>query len=322
MDESQLGATSLAAVGDQMAALLTRIYPPAGWFGRAVENRDILSFGLFVGASLGLYLVFAAVLSLFYQKIQNGLTAHGARQNYRVCHMTERSALMALYHKEWKGFLSSSVYVLNMGIGVLMAVAASAVVCFMGTDTLLGAMNVPGMEGYFSRILLFLPAVILPMSNTACVSLSLEGQQLWILKSSPVSLRQIFNAKIMVNLTIGVPGAVLSCLLLYFRVRPAFADGAAMLLLALVMVCFTAVIGIWINLKFPVYQWESQMRVVKQSTASFCGLFVGVIVSIGLAFIAVKLQTFPLWMVGGAEALVMGGLTFGLWRLLGRVKAI
>ncbi len=323
MDESQLNAGTIAALGDMLAGVLTRLYPPSAWFMEAVCDGNGVCFAAFAGSSVLLYLVFAAVLSVFYQKIQSGLTARHAARGYKLGRLKGRSALAALYQKEWKNFLSSAVYVTNMGVGVLMAVAAAAAVCFLGPDSILGSLN--GLEGAgdsLERILLYLPVIILPMSNTACVSLSLEGRQLWILQSAPVKPRQIFLSKILVNLTIGLPGAVLSCLFLFIGLRPAPADALAILLLSAAAVCLTAVGGIWINLKFPRYQWENQMQVVKQSAASFCGIMGGLAVGIVLAFIAVKLSFAPLWATAGAEALALAVLTAVLWILLGRVKRL
>ncbi|MCI8401971.1 MAG: hypothetical protein HFI38_07810 [Lachnospiraceae bacterium] len=322
MDESQLNAASIAALGDQIAVLLGRIYLPAAWFGLAVTAHSIQAFAAFAGASIGLYLVFVMILSALYQKIQNGLTAHGTSRGYQVGHLGGRSPLMALYHKEWKGFISSPVYVINMGIGVLMAVAASAVMCFMGQEALLGATNVPGLERYLSRIILYLPAILLSMGNTACVSLSLEGKQLWIIQSLPVSLRDVFLSKILVNLTLSLPGAVVSSVFLWISVRPPVAEALVMFLLAVVAVCFTAVSGVFLNLKFPVYQWENQTQVVKRSTSSVCGIFLGLIVGVVMAFVAVKLSDVPLWAVGGAECILWAAVTVGLWGLLTRVKRL
>ena len=39
--------------------------------------------------------------------------------------------------------------------------------------------------------------------------------------------------------------------------------------------CFTSVFGMWLNLKFPNYSWTSEITVVKQSAASFIGIFFG-----------------------------------------------
>ncbi len=320
--EDSVSVATVAALGDQMAAILTRVYPPAGWFGRAVSEGSAVSFAAFVGASFGIYLVFAFGLSAMYQRVQNGLTAHGASREYKVGRLGSRSALAALYQKEWKGFLSSPIYVLNMGIGMLMAVAASAALCFMGPETLLGVTNVPGLESWFSRLVLFIPVVILPMSNTACVSLSLEGDRLWILKSLPVGLREVFLAKILVNLTVGLPGALLSCLFLWAGTKPAAADALAMLALSAAVVCLTSVGGIWINLKFPVYEWKNQMQVVKQSASSMCGVLGGLAIGVGLAFAAVKWQQYPLWMIGVAECLAVAAVTLVLWGRLLRVKRL
>lgn len=322
VEEEQLSAAALSSLGEQLATILARVYPPSVWFGRAVTEGSAGSMALFTSVSLGLYLVFAWILAAFYQKIQNALTSHKTARRYQVGHLKGRSPLRALYIKEWKGFLASPTYVMNMGVGAILAVLAAAIFCFTGPEALMGSVGVPGIESVFNRAILFIPVILLPMSNTACVSLSLEGKHLWILKSSPVSLMQIFNSKILVTLIIGLPAGAVTNLLLWLRLRPSVLDAAAMLLLTGVMVCFAAVCGIWINLKFPVYEWENQTQVVKQSAASFCGLFGGVIVGIVLAFAAVKLSRYPLWLIGGGQGIGMAAITFLFWRGLNRVRSL
>ena len=322
LDEEQLTVSTIAALGDQMGGLLTRLYPPAAWFGRAVTEESLAAFGVFVGLSLGLYLLFAMVLAAFYQKIQNGLTAHGALGQYRVGRLAARSPLAALYQKEWKGFLSSPPYVLNMGIGALMAVGASAAVCFLGPEALAGMVSVPGAEDIFVRIPLYLPVIVLPLCNTACVSLSLEGRQLWILQSSPVTLRRVFLSKILVNLTLTIPAAAISSLLLWIRLRPSLADSVTMLFLTVSVALLTAVAGIWFNLKFPVYQWENPTQIVKQSASSLCGIFSGLILGVGLTFLSVKFSGIPLWMTGSVQCVGILLLTALLWTRIRRTERL
>lgn len=315
-----MNAVTIAALGDQIAGQLTRLYPPAAWFGRALSEQNMVMFGGFAGISIAFYLIFAVLLSIFYQDIQNGLNAHKSSGNYRIGKLRGRSVLMALYQKEWSGFTSSPVYVLNMGIGALMAVAASAVLCFWGPETLLGIANIPGMENWFSRIFLYIPVVLLPMCNTACVSLSLEGKQVWILKSSPVQPSEVFGAKILVNLTLTLPCALACSLFLGLGIKAELPDVLIMLVLSVAVAFLTAVGGIWINLKFPVYEWESQIQIVKRSASSGCGMLGGLAVGVGLAFLAVKFSELPLWLIGGAESLLVGLLAFLLWGGLQKQK--
>ena len=88
------------------------------------------------------------------------------------------------------------------------------------------------------------------------------------------------------------------------------------------VVFLISVLGIWINLKFPVYQWENQIQVVKQSASSMCGIFSGLLLGIALAFLAVRLGSLPLWMIGGAECIVLAAVTAVLWGGLLRVKKL
>ena len=53
-----------------------------------------------------------------------------------------------------------------------------------------------------------------------------------------------------------------------------------------------------------------------------CGILGGLVVGVGLAFAAVKLQEYPLWMIGGAECLAVTAVTLLLWGRLLRVKRL
>ena len=103
------------------------------------------------------------------------------------------------------------------------------------------------------------------LSCPAASSISLEGKNIWILKSSPVEVKMILNAKIAVNLTLHLIGYMISVSVFMLKLDM---NPIQVMNLVIVPICyslFITVIGISLNKKYPNYDWDSEMIVVKQS---------------------------------------------------------
>lgn len=61
------------------------------------------------------------------------------------------------------------------------------------------------------------------------------------------------------------------------------------LLFAVVSVLFSTVLGTWINLHFPNYNWQNEVEMVKQSASSMLGIFGGIICYLALGALAFAL---------------------------------
>ena len=114
--------------------------------------------------------------------------------------------------------------------------------------------------------------------NTACVSISLEGRTLWILKEAPVPPRELFGAKALVNVLVSDVPAALSVLLLWFGLGLSAPDALALLALCVCMGLFIPVAGLAVNLWLPRLDCENDTIVVKQSASSMIGIFGGMLV--------------------------------------------
>lgn len=57
--------------------------------------------------------------------------------NYEINSMRKESVLVALYKKELKRFFSSTVYVINSGMGVVMALAFALAIVVVGPSQLI-----------------------------------------------------------------------------------------------------------------------------------------------------------------------------------------
>lgn len=121
---------------------------------------------------------------------------------------------------------------------------------------------------------------MLCMMTTTSTSISMEGKNWWIVKSLPLSVKSVLDAKLLMNLLLLLPFYLLSELLMLLALQPGGAELVWMLLLPGVIILFSCVYGLTINLRFPVMDWESEVTVVKQSASAMLGGMGGFLVSI------------------------------------------
>lgn len=253
-----------------------KVYPLARFYNLGVVEGSIVNLLLYILSSAGIFLLFTYILGKNFKKVNTLMSSKYTKGNYRLKRSKTRSPLGALYQKEIKRYFSSSVYVLNTSICVILMTIASISLIFIKPEELLTLLDMPGMVDYIGLVAPFGIALCIGMAYTSICSISLEGNNLWILKISPLDTKTIFNSKILVNLTITVPaiiinGVILS-IVLGFNVRNIIIQ----ILLPLACTLFCSVMGVVINLKFPKLDWKSEVVVVKQSLASTLGLFIGI----------------------------------------------
>ncbi len=107
-------------------------------------------------------------------------------------------------------------------------------------------------------------SLMLIMSCTTSSAISLEGKSLWIIKSLPIDMKQIVNSKIAVNLTTLLPVAILSGIVLSIKTENSFAGTILLFATPIIYSIYVAVLGLYMNLKFPNFTWNSEVIVVKQ----------------------------------------------------------
>ena len=125
------------------------------------------------------------------------------------------------------------------------------------------------------RAVPFLMAATSCMMTTTATSVSMEGKQWWITKSLPVSAREVFDAKILLNLAVIAPFYVVSGALVLLVFSPGVMEAVWLLVLPVALMTFACVFGITVNLRLAVFDWENEVTIVKQSASAAVGGFGG-----------------------------------------------
>jgi ABC-2 type transport system permease protein len=180
--------------------------------------------------------------------------------------------LKALYVKEIKRYFSSPLYVLNTGIGIVLLTIGAIALAFVDLDKILGDPRATTM--FLKGGPVFLSFCVM-MSCTTMASISLEGRNLWIIKSLPVPTKTIFQSKILVNLTIIAP-AIIDAILISIFLDMGAVTALFMILVTIVCSLFISLFGLLVNLRLPNFTWTTEVLVIKQSAASLISIFTGI----------------------------------------------
>lgn len=275
-----LGTSQMAALEDEISVELLQnileimltaiesIYPPAVWLGSAMLTGDFYVCFICVIGGLLLFTVVMAIISVNYEWISRGLYSTNAKHDYQMEHLKRNSVLGALYRREMRRYFSSSVYVTNTIIGPIMAVVFSVAAAAFGLEQIQAGMEVTiDITGAAPFIL----AGIFCIMPTTCTSVSMEGKEWWIVKSLPIKAKDVLDSKLLLNLSLVLPFFVVSEILFVIAIKPNMTEFLWMLVIPIIMILFACVFGIAVNLKMPVFDWENEVTIVKQSASAFIG---------------------------------------------------
>ena len=194
---------------------------------------------------------------------------------------------MALANKEAKRFFSSSLYMLNIGIGLIMALLAAVASLFVGVDKLIEGIDISNIEvikPVITTVLPFAIAKMVNMCNTTAVSLSLEGKNLWIIQSLPMSNRIIMEGKMLFNVILVLPVSIVCSILFGIALHIPIGLLGLYFIFSFASVWFSTNLGAWVNLHFPNFDWDNEVEVIKQGMGSMIGIFSSMIIYLALGF--------------------------------------
>lgn len=282
----------LTDITASLLASLNRIYPLTGLYGRAVCDGNIPALLLFTGSSLLVAVAFSLVVGRFYRRLGSRLKAEATGAKYTLTALKFSSPFLTLCKRELRRFFSSTLYVVNAGCGLFLLLLASVASLFAGTGWL-EQLGIPGGPAIIRAVLPFGMGLLVSMVSMTSCSISLEGTQLWLVKSLPVSARTVLLSKAAASLALQIPVIVVSALL--FAVSLSLSP--LQLFYATVIpsgYAFVASLGgLWLNMAFPNFTWTSEAAVIKQSPATMINVMGGMLLSLLPCVGAVALEGAP-----------------------------
>lgn len=261
------------------------IYPPSYYFTDALVNLSLLSMVKLILWSIIPFILFLMVFGRSFKSINLRLGETFKKSNYKLTTLKTNTLRGALIKKEFKRYFSSSIYVTNTIIGVVLVTVAAVACLIMGGDFMLDQMaqssdaDIQAIAPLLKQVMQFTPLIILSfgvgLTCTTGSAISIEGKNLWILKSSPLEVKDIFISKIAVNIILLVPAIIFDTIMLAIAFDLTLINFMWTILIPTLLAILVSVGGLLINLYFPKLDWTSEVQVVKQSLSSMISILMG-----------------------------------------------
>ncbi|MCR1900274.1 hypothetical protein NSA47_15015 [Irregularibacter muris] len=275
-------------IGVALTKQLSGLYPMSKMF--FIENPlSFIQIALFILLSLVVFWTFVRLIAPHYVTLHTFVVVTGKSSPDRKKVIKKHSKFSALYRKELGSFLASHVLLLNAGLGVVVLCALSILLLFAPISMIQKQIGFSNLNEF---LVLYAPLIIsafITLSSPSSSSISLEGKNMWILQSKPVSTRVILNSKIALTMTLHSIGYLFAMITFLFKFSLTPIQMVTIILLPMIYSMFTAVQGIYFNCRFPNFEWDTEMAVVKQSMS--------VIISGTVGMIAIALPVLLVWFV-------------------------
>lgn len=273
---------SLIANNAQIASSMSSI-APLYWLGAGAAG-DAVYFLL----GLAFLLVpFAAVYYLLSRTFVKAATTKkgGRKVKYEAKEQKASSVSKALLTREFRRFFSSSICIMNNGLGAIFIIAG-AVAMLIYKGQLLSIFGTDEFVMNFAMGAAVIVAVMLAgmVQPTSC-SVSLEGKSLWVVQSMPVSPAAALLAKLKLSLILYIPPTALFMLSAIYTFSPS--SELAMLSMAVVLSAIVVMgeIGLVINVNHPSLNWTTESQAVKSGVAVLISMLIdfGLTAAMGIA---------------------------------------
>ena len=224
----------------------------------------------------------------------------GAKKiKYEAKALKGSSVTWSLAKKDLTRFFNSSSYMLNAGLGLIYTIGLGVYLLIMvktgkAADTANAAAAAAAAAeapNFFDRImaivgpggrpLLFalMLSLVAGFSYISGPSISVEGNNLWILKSMPLRAAEVLRSKVMAHLTIALPVSLVGSLILAVAVPMDAMQIVIMILMPLLAHCFCALVGVIGNLYLGKVNFPSLAKAVKSNSAQLVPMLSTLIVT-------------------------------------------
>ena len=245
--------------------------------GAAGEVLPMLEFS---ALTIALFAVCAWVMSRSYYRIMatpNRVRKKRAKGYSAQCVSPGR----ALLKREFLRFTSSATYMLNCGLGLIILIVTTVLVCVYG-KTLAALAEALEITEYIPRFAAAALCLFPSMNIISTPSVSLEGKGLWIVQSLPADPFRVLLAKLMLhfilNAAAALPCTIVLCAVLHVKAYQIALAACVVLLFILLSGAFGLVVGV----KKPNLTWTNETTPIKQGLPVLLTLFGGMVLSLAM----------------------------------------
>ncbi len=253
------------------------VFPHIYFLFNAITSGSFLQYLAFLALTMTFALISISIITIGYKKINSSLSTHKRKNNKPLKYLSDKP-FFSLFKKEGRTFFNSPTYFINGLMGPVMVIVL-AVSMSLGAGEIYGTFEAFPSE-FFTAMFICFSSMCLGIGVPTSASISMEGKKFYLLKSLPISYKNIINAKLFFNLALSLP-FVLVASTIFVIISPCNAVEVLLIyLIPLISAVTFSGLGLLTNLKWPKLDWNSETQAVKQSMSLFVSMMTSIVVSL------------------------------------------
>ncbi|MBE5958209.1 MAG: hypothetical protein E7254_05015 [Lachnospiraceae bacterium] len=286
----------------KITGILGQVMDNAGELGEKVKSSNHLTYliGKAISGDIRLLMVvwivvIACSLLLFFifeKKYLGYITRQkaGEAKAFDVGQIRAKSLANTLLFKEFKRYLSCASYILNCSFGTVFMMVLSVLMLFKGNDIFkLIELMIDSNMNFVPILNISLICIMISLNTITAPSISLEGSNLWILQSLPISEWTIIKTKIRLHYFITIVPVLLFDAELLVLSRQDLFVSVMTVLITMLYPLFTAGLGLFINLLKPKLNWTSESAVTRLNMGIIATMALGVAIPLIIMIESMKI---------------------------------
>ncbi len=254
------------------------VYPLFKFFDNSLTNNS--AFYVFLAMVLPVYIFYVFVVFLADNYIKLISILKGVRVNSKFIMGDPKNygKNFGMIVKELTNILNDKVYFMHtVGLQIIGTIIVLAVCIINPLDKLSGMEHI---DDFFNMIM---PSIIACFSSLCCTtisSLSLERENLSILRTFPISFKNIIINKVLANILISIPLALINVLILGLLVNSSTTVIFVSLVYAIFTILFISVLGITLDWRFIDNKEKDKNTIIRQRLVTFVPLIVSGVIGV------------------------------------------
>lgn len=269
--------------GKTIAQAIEKSLFPIYHLAVSISDANVLSLVFYLLCAFIPFGLVFYILSINFIKLTSSKGKEKKRV-YKEKPMKEKKVLYSLYIREIKHFFSNPMIILNGVIGTIMTLITCIALCFYKDDLQLLMYQLPFLDIYTVAIACIISISMGSLNVISASLISIEGQNLWILKSLPIKEKDILLAKLLLHLSICLPGHVLFGIVISVILDFSIFNSLITIIIPCLMTVFVAFAGLLLNLWKPRFDWINETMCVKQSMPVFLTMLIAMSLSFVIGF--------------------------------------
>lgn len=229
------------------------------------KNNNPINIIIYILISILIISLFIKLFINLFEKINVLLNEGSDSLNKNKIVIKKSSILKSLIKKELAMYFSIPIYVINTIIGPAIILLGSIATIFFEKEEIFRILEISFSEEFTLILVIGFLLSVISLSCTTNSSISLEGKNLWILKSLPIKTIDIFKGKIILNLILILPVTIIASIIFKFTLSYSYLEALYVIVISSIYAVIISTLGIITNILFPRLNWTSPTQVVKQS---------------------------------------------------------